>query len=156
MTQTRLQYIDYLPPLAPYELGLYISSNDISLRFDFLLFFKPFNMYTWITIFVSTMVIAIAKSLTFESNGFLYRSVAYIWTSLMGFCGQAPSDTNTIKESYRQTVFVTLLFGQIFWICYSAFLTSDLAITEKKYSFNDLKGLSNTDWRYICKSNSYF
>ena len=80
MTQTRLQYIDYLPPLAPYELGLSISSNDISLRFDFLLFFKPFNMFSWITIFVSTTVIAIAKSLILESNRFLYKSVAYIWT----------------------------------------------------------------------------
>ena len=147
MTQTRLQYIDYLPPLAPYELGLYISSNDISLRFDYLLFFKPFNMCTWITIIISSMVFALTKSLILESNGVLYKSVSYIWTSFMGFCGQASSDTNAIKESYRQTVFVTLLFGQIFWICYSAFLTSDLAITEKKYPFNDLKGLSNTEWR---------
>ena len=57
-----------------------------------------------------TKTIAITKSLILESNGFLYRSVAYIWTSLKGFCGQAPSDTNTIKESYRQTVLVTLLF----------------------------------------------
>ena len=116
MTQKRLQYIDYLPPLAPYELGLYISRNDISLRFDFLLFFKPFNMYTWITILVSTMIIAIAKSLILESNGFLYKSVSYIWTSFMGFCGQAPSSSSAIQESYRQTLFVTLLFGQIFWI----------------------------------------
>ena len=150
MTQTRLQFIDYLPPLAPYKLGLYVSSNDISLRFDFLLFSKPFNKYTWITILVSSLVIAIIKSLILESNGFLYKSVSYIWTSFMAFCGQAFSDSSVIQDlsSYRQTMFVTLLFGQIFWICYSAFLTSDLAITEKKFPFNNLKDLSNTNWRY--------
>ena len=150
MTSARLDHVDFIPTLRMYELGLYISRNAISQDTNLILFFTPFQDYLWMMIILSTLLIAVTKSFVIEwTTNPLSKIPHCFWSSLKVYFGHPPTDLQSESEPYRQIVFVSLLFGQIVWISYCAFLTSELAITEHKYPLNDLVSLSETDFRLL-------
>ena len=72
----------------------------------------------------------------------------YIWTSFIANLGgkptKAPMDS---KQSYKITIFTTLICGAVIWISYRSFLISVLSIAIKSLPFTDLKSFYETDWR---------
>ena len=71
-----------------------------------------------------------------------------IWTSFSGFLGGTPAPTPIDKKSpYKTMIIATLLCGTVVWIAYTAQLTSELALREKKYPFDDMMSFSETNWR---------
>ena len=150
ITKSRFEYIDYLFPMWEDRIGLYVRTKDISHKMDMNLFFSPFQIYVWITICISAFIIAFIKSTIVEENHKICGSFLYFLSSLKAFFGVPPSQNIAFgRDSHRLIVFVSLLFGQIVWVSYNAFLTSELAITEESLPFKDLESLSETEWRYF-------
>ena len=148
ITKSRFEYIDYLFPMWNDRIGLYVRTKDISDKMDINLFVTPFQTYVWIMIGSLAFVIGIIKSSILEEYHPISKTVFYLWSSLKAFFGVPPLQNKfSLRDSYRLIVFVSLLFGQIVWVSYNAFLTSELAITEESLPFKDLESLSETDWR---------
>ena len=148
ITKSRFEYIDYLFPMWNDRIGLYVRTKDISHKMDINLFVTPFQIYVWIMIGSLAFVIGIIKSSILEEYHPICKTVFYLWSSLKAFFGVPPlQNKSSLRDSYRLIVFVSLLFGQIVWVSYNAFLTSELAITEESLPFKDLESLAETDWR---------
>ena len=136
-----------------YLAGLYIpmTNDNLSEDFDFNTFISQFSINVWITIFIVSLSVAIVKSIL------LYRykamlsftgTVGFIWTSFIAFVGGPPKNTAIDKKIlYKIVVFTSLLSGSIVWMSYRGTLQAELSVSEKKYPFLDLNGLSKTNWR---------
>ena len=144
-------YIDYLPPVAPYEIGLYIPRIGDSENFNFTAFLQIFSDNLWIFILLSAIVIAGIKLLFlywYGSVRIFIDTVAFFWTSFIVYFGGKPTNTAIdSKRPYKILIFSSLLGGVIIWIYFRSRLTAELSVVLKKYPFNDMESFSETDWR---------
>ena len=70
-----------------------------------------------------------------------------LWTSMMANFGGKPMLSKIGHvNSYKSTIFLSLLAGLVVWISYRAFITSELSVIVAKYPFNDLESLSKTNY----------
>ena len=71
------------------------------------------------------------------------------WMSFISNFGGKPKKSQTDHLiSYKTILFAFFLDGMIIWICYRAFLTSELSSKLIKYPFNDLNSLAQSDYKY--------
>ena len=148
VTIDRSLYVDYLPPLQPYNTELYIPiSNTESI--DFGTYLAPFTSCLWIIITLMGGVFTIMKFSFLKVHGSAKKfGFDHIWTSFSGFLGGKPFPTPIDSESsYKTAIIAMLLCGTLIWISYRARLTAELSILEKKYPFKDLESFSKTNWR---------
>ena len=145
-------YIDYLPPLDPYLIGIYTPRIGDSESYDFAAFLSIFSTELWVFILVSAFFIAGIKLFLLHMHGGSVRifidTVVFLWTSFIAnFGGKPPATKLDKKPSYRIVVFTSLLCGMLIWIGYRSMLIAVFSVTYKKYPFTDLEGFSKTDWR---------
>ena len=57
-----------------------------------------------------------------------------------------PSAARISLASYKLASFVALLGAVVVWISYRSYLTSQLSVEIKKYPFNDLDSLSESNY----------
>ena len=99
---------------------------------------------------ITTLVIAVFKSgLQYKFDKLKVKNfLAFIWTSFIAYVGCKPNPTAIdSRRSYKTTVFVSLLCGMIVWMDYKSSLKAQFAVSIKKYPFQDLESLSQTNWR---------
>ena len=147
----RALYIDYLPPVTEFLCGVFIQNSDLSEHLDLDTFVAPFNYTLWMMILLSTFIIAVMKSISMKCYqqpvGF-FDWIAFMWNSFIAFFGGKPSLTKVDSNlGYKMIVFSSLLGGFIIWICYRSSLTAELAVSLKKYPFQNMDTLSKTQWR---------
>ena len=144
-------YIDYLPPVAPYEIGIYIPTIGDSENFNFMAFLQIFSNNLWILILMLAIVIAGIKLLFlywYGSVRIFIDTIAFFWTSFIVYFGGKPTNTSIdSKRPYKILIFSSLLGGVIIWIYFRSRLTAELAVVLKKLPFNDMESFSETDWR---------
>ena len=148
MTIGRAIFVDYLYPIKAITAGLYIPILDTE-RIDFETYLSPFSFILWITLALTGVTFAIWRFFLFKVHG---RGTIFgfdhIWTSFSGFLGGTPTPTPIDKNSsYKTMIIATLSCGTVVWIAYTAALTSELAVHEKKYPFDDMESFSKTNWR---------
>ena len=145
----RAIYIDYSPPISQEFQGIYIPiSNNEHITFD--TYLAPFTVLLWITLAFIGVTFSILRFLLLKVHGFeAVFGFDNIWMSFSGFLGRAPTPTLIDnKSSYKTMIMTSLLCGSVIWFAYNGALTSELAIFEKKYPFNDMESFSKTNWRY--------
>ena len=104
----------------------------------------------WKMIVVTVVAMTLFKSSILYKFSLLKMSnvFGFLWYSSTVYFGGEPSETAIdSKRTYKFVVFVSLLGGIIIWISYQSCLTAKLAVDIKKYPFNDMYSLSNTNWR---------
>ena len=70
-----------------------------------------------------------------------------LWKSVMVNFGGQPSPTIIDNfNSYKSVIITSLFGGLVIWASYNAQLTSRLSVDVKKYPFNDLDTLSQTNY----------
>ena len=154
----RYLYIDYFPPLISWINGLYIPNLEASENVDYNTFFAPFKANLWFTMIITTFVFAFIKLLIQYNYDTISMTncVGCIWTSFISYLGGKPTKSPIdCKESYKTVIFTSLICGLVIWICYRAYLTAELSITEKSHPFTDMHSFSKTDWRYILNDLSF-
>ena len=150
----RYLYIDYFPPLVSWVNGLYIPNLEASENVDYNTFFAPFKANLWFTMIITSFVFAFMKLLIQYNYATISitNCVGCTWTSFISYLGGKPTKSPIdSKESYKTVIFTSLICGLVIWICYRAYLTAELSITEKSYPFSDMHSFSKTNWRYILK-----
>ena len=107
------------------------------------LLFNPFTNLVWLCLLTTTVMITLLKFLVLNRK---VDSIGIFWESFAVNFGGSFDDSQTKKKSYKMMLFLTLLNGNVIWMCYQASLTVDLSISEPKLPFNNLEGLLNSDW----------
>ena len=128
-----------------------MTDDYLSEDFDFNTFISQFSINVWITIILVTLTVAIVKIILlyrYKSILSFTGTVGFIWMSFIAFVGGPPKNTAIDKRMlYKVVVFTSLLSGSILWMSYRGTMTAELSVSEKKYPFLDLNGLSKTNWR---------
>ena len=144
-------YIDYLPPLAPYLIGIFTPHIGDSENYNFETFISIFSTELWIVILVSTFVIAGIKLFLLHMHGsvrIFIDTIAFLWTSFIANFGGKPTSTSIdSKPSYKILIFSSLIGGFVIWSAFRSLLMAQLAIVIKKYPFTDMESFAETDWR---------
>ena len=151
MLLQRALYIDYMPPVIDYFCGIYIPNNEFSDQLDLDMFIVPFTTTLWATIFATTILIAMLKSILLFIHHVptIGDSLAFVWTTFVTFFGGKLTPTKIdSKMSYKIIVLFSFLCGIVLWGSYRAALNAKLSVTVKKYPFFDMDRLSKTNWRY--------
>ena len=148
MTIERASFVDYLPPIKPTIVGMYIPITNRYI-FDFETYLTPFSLILWMTVAFTGVTFAAWKYLLLKiHNRETIFGFDHVWTSFSGFVGGTPTATPIDKKpSYKTTILATMLCGTVVWIAYTARLTSELSIHKKKYPFHDMESVSKTNWR---------
>jgi hypothetical protein len=148
-------FVDFLPPIT-YDIGaLYIKNVENSQGLDLQAYVGPFSFVLWLVILVAaSMFTAMIFLISVSTAGFKRDQLTFLlvssrlWTCLMAYIGGKPGPSKLdTKQSYRFTIFLSLLTGSVVWISYRAFLTSELSIPIKVFPFDDFESLANTDYR---------
>ena len=154
LTITNLRYllIDYLVPLYSLATGIYIDKDSIQDSFDFAVFYKPFDKWTWTTLISASLIVAISIFFTTKilNQGNLdYLDFIDIFAkSLKANLGNASFKPNTNKFHSRQmAIFVALMTGNTIWISYKAALLSKLIEPRSEKPFHDLESLAESNYR---------
>ena len=145
----RARFIDYLPPLQSKLTEIYISTSNTEMSIDFHTYITPFTHDLWMTLVIVGIIFAALKLFFLKLHGNeKVFGFDHIWTAFSGFLGGKPNPTPIdSNSSYRVTILVTLLCSAIVWMAYRAHLSAELAISQKKYPFNDMESFSTTNWR---------
>ena len=150
VTKERKDFVDFLPPIENQFIALFIPSDNVSENMDFETFLAPFHLHLWLVIALTGFVFAALLSMMKSSNrNELAKEMLHnSWISMTVFLGGGTSlDSNIKKESQKVLIFTSLVCGYIIWICYNAFLTAELSDIEKRFPFNSLETLSQSNWR---------
>ena len=152
ITLNRINYISYLPPIEPYGCGLYIPLSFYDREnLDFTLLLKILSIYSWIGVIMITLFVSLLKiwlHYNYKTSLKLTEHFHLFWSTLMAFFGGgSPKSRIDAKPPYRITVFVFLLCTVLVWIHYRANLNAQLAVRLKRFPFNSMESLSNTDWK---------
>ena len=143
----RALYIDYLPPVLPDFVGIFIPTVDEMINMN--TFHLPYSPRMWMVIFMTAFVFTIFKIILLHNHHYvrIIDGVCFLWTSCIAFFGGKPTGTKIdSKQSYRLTIFFSLLSGFIVWSNYKAQLKATLTVVRKAYPFQDLESFSRTDW----------
>ena len=152
ITYQRHLVIDYLVPLYSLATGIYIDKDSIQDSLDFVVFYKPFDKWTWTTLTLSSLIVAISIFLTSKvlNQGNLdYLDFLDIFAkSLKANLGNASFTPNINKFHSRQmAIFVALMTGNTIWISYKAALLSKLIEPRSEKPFHDLESLAESKYR---------
>ena len=148
----RYLVIDYLVPLYGLASGIFVSEDSIQESFNFEVFQKPFDQWTWATLISSSLIVSITIFLTSKvlNQGNLdYLDFIDIFAkSLKANLGNASFTPINNKFHSRQiTIFVALMTGNIIWIVYNGALLSKLVQPRFDKPFHDLESLAKSNYR---------
>ena len=153
----RAYHVDFLPPILPHFAGLFVKNLDEeSENVELDTFIAPFKGALWATIFALMILIAISKLILLKAHVSINLNNIFdsVWTSFIVFFGGKPASSMIDSvQTYKITIYVSLLCGLIVWISYRARLTAVLSVSIKRYPFKDLESFSKTDWRYALLIN---
>ena len=148
---SRATYIDYLPPITPYYVGIYTPRIDNSENYNFKAFLSMFSTELEVCILVLAFFIAGLKLFLLYMHGSIricIDTVAFLWTSFIANFGGKPTSTLIdSKQSYRILIFSSLIGGFVIWVAFRSRLTAELSVIIKKYPFTDMESFAETDWR---------
>ena len=149
MTQTyeRSKYVDFMLPITPRIVGIFIPNMYSSEKFDWTLLASPFAIDLWIVVVVTTLVITLSRfKLTIKSLSRFFEMFATSFGAFFG--GSSCDDNQTVYKRTTKILKFSLLFsGMIIWAAYQSFLTAELLVHLKRLPFNDLDSFSQSDWR---------
>ena len=148
----RAKYIDFMPPITPFEIGLSIANLDLTEEYDYDTFISPFNLRLWNTIFVFAAMIGLTQCIIsyFHYSLTLLDFFTFTWNSFVSNFGGRCFRLNLEDiTSYKVSILTSLLGGTIIWMAYRSHLTSELSIYEQRYPFNDMESFSKTKWRLL-------
>ena len=159
MTLSRIEYIDYLPPLVTNIRGIFIpvSASTEGVLYDF--FLRPLELNLWIAILTSTLLVAFIKFWIGQSINeissikmILASGLHFFWTSFIAIFGGKPQADKLLDSihSFRMVIFTSLLCGLMIWIHFRAFLSASFQVSTQLLPFNDLDSFAASDWRYSC------
>ena len=145
----RAQHVDYLPPIFPQYVGLYLKNMEMFEVIDLDTFFMPFTIELWIMIIGMGITITLIKLIICSNCDSLDLQSIFdiLWTSFFGFFGARSSTSTDSIQSYKLTIFSSLFSGIFVWSFYRSCLTAELSVITKAYPFKDLETFSETDWR---------
>ena len=143
---SRLQFLDFLPPMAPEVASIVVPTNAVTESLDFWLFASPLHLHLWIAILGTVFALATAKMVMLDGCK-CFKLNQYLWSTVKAYLGEASNETCNAKSSVQILVLTSLLAGYVIWTSYNAFLTSELMVKEKEYPFVDMESLSSTDWK---------
>ena len=149
----RAIYVDFMPPLTPYELGLFIPDIGSKEEFDLDIFINPMRADLWFGLLTLILILSTIKLFIsyFHYKVSLDDIFTLVWSTFAAFWGSKPFAHKIDPiPSYKMTIFTSLLCGTIIWIAYRSSLTSELSIVIDTYPFSDLESFSNTEWKYVC------
>ena len=154
LLHSRFLVIDYLTPIARYKGGIFTDKDSIKETFDFEVFHKPFDKWTWTTLISSSFTLSISiflisKVLNLQGNLKCNLNFIEIFAkSLKANLGNASLTPITNKfESLQMVIFIALITGNIIWIAYSGALLSKLIEPTFDKPFHDLKSLAESNYR---------
>ena len=152
ITYNRYLVIDYLVPLVSFPNGIFIKKDSIQESLDFEVFQKPFDKWTWTTLFSSSLMVTI--SIVFISKALNQENLSCInlmnifTKSLQANLGSASFiSINNKLHSIQLVTFVSLITGNIIWIAYNGALLSKLVEPRFDKPFYDLDSLAKTNYR---------
>ena len=155
ITLERVEYLNFMIPMSQNYGSIFISQNSVVEEIDFgLTFAGPFQIDLWIILVISVVMITLAKIIVFivHQQMDMYQLFDAFWNSFtlyLGGNGTIPEYSKKLIKSYKLIIVLSLLFGNIVWIGYQAFLTAQLASITKQMPFTDLESLSKTDWTLV-------
>ena len=146
--------IDFLPPIWNHIGGIYIRKKSLKQGFDFTVFFRPLDKFTWVLILVSSIFVSILIVLSWI---ILYSNVYNIpnpfkvfLVTLKAFFGSSSFDPLLTDgmETHRVILFTTLLMGNVVWLTFNGSLLSELIVPKVEKPFHNLQTLLETNYRY--------
>ena len=152
ITYDRYLVIDYMVPYGSYPNGIFVNKVSIQESFDFEVFYKPFDSWTW-TILISTSLI-ITTSIVLTSKFLNHQNLTchnfmdIFAKSLKANLGNASFTPITNRfHSQQMAMFVALMTGNIIWIAYNGALLSKLIEPTFDKPFHDLESLADSNYR---------
>ena len=155
ITYSRQFVIDFLPPIWNHIGGIYIRKKSLKQGFDFTVFFRPLDKFTWVLILVSSIFV----SIFIVFLGIILRSNVYnipnpfkvFLVTLKTFFGSSNFDPLLTDgmETHKVILFTTLLMGNVVWLTFNGSLLSELIVPKVNTPFHDLQTLLKTNYRYV-------
>ena len=148
----RYLVIDYMFPIDEYKRGIFINRDSFKESFDFGVFHKPFDKWTWTTLVLSSLMVTIiifltSKILNQEKNNYIHFFDIFE-KSLKANFGNASFEPITDKfQSVQMVIFVAMIIGNIIWIAYNGALLSKLIEPRFEKPFQDLESLAKSNYR---------
>ena len=154
-TLTRSQIVTFLPAVYFPTQRIVIPLTAVTESLDLTTFIRPFHILSWIVLFLTIVIVTLARLVFFERIQDLHlKSLKHLWDSFaVHFSGTSQNLGTSIygyslgQRPYNTLLITSLLSGYIIWTSYNASLTSELLVREKSLPFTDLESLSLTDWR---------
>ena len=150
----RYLVIDYLVPILGFPSGIFVSKDSIQESYDFEVFLKPFDKWTWTTLISSSLIITISIFITSNflnhQNLTCHNFMDIFAKSLKANLGSASFTTPVANKfhSLQMIIFVALMAGNIIWIGYNGALLSKLIEPRFVRPFHDLESLAESNYRY--------
>ena len=155
ITYSRQIVIDFLPQIWNQNGGIYIRKKSLKQGFDFTVFFRPLDKFTWILILVSSIFVSLLIVFSWIILHFNISTIPnpfkVFLVTLKAFFGSAHFDsilTNGM-ETHKVILFTTLLMGNVVWLTFNGSLLSELIVPKVNKPFHDLHSLLKTNYRYI-------
>ena len=156
MTLSRIDYIDYFPPLFTNIRGIFIpvTASTEGVLYDF--FLRPLEFNLWIVTLTCILLVACIKfwigqsiNETSSASMILASGLHFFWTSFIAIFGGKPQAEKLLDSihSFRMVIFTSLLSGLIIWIHFRAFLSASFQVSTQLLPFNDLDSFAASDWR---------
>ena len=142
MNYERHLVMEFLIPVAPADLGVFIKKRTVAVGLDFDVFIKPFDKWTWFAILSSsfvTFLLIVAIKKYFEGDGMsLIKSLDVFATTLQSHCGSPNLESfGGRRVSLKIIIFVSVLMGNIVWMSYNGALLSELITIRDIKPFYD-------------------
>ena len=152
ITNDRYLVIDYLVPLYSNLNGIFVKKNSIQESFDFEVFYKPFDKWTWTVLISSSFILTISIVLTSKflnhQNLTCHNFMDIFAKSLKANLGNASFTPITNQfHSEHIAIFVALMTGNVIWIAYNGALLSKLIEPRFEKPFHDLESLAESNYR---------
>ena len=148
----RYLVIDYMVPIDRYQSGIFINKDSFKESFDFDVFHKPFDKFTWTALISSSLIVAISIFFTSkvlnQGNHNYLDFVDIFGKSIQANFGHTSFPTISNKfQSLQIVIFVSLITGNIIWIDYNGALLSKLIEPRFDKPFQDLESLAKSNYR---------
>ena len=152
ITYDRYLVIDYLVPYDSYPNGIFVNKDSIQESFDFEVFYKPFDKWTWTVLISSSFIVTISIVLTSKflnhQNLTCHNFMDIFAKSLKANLGNASFTPITNQfHSQHMAIFVALMTGNVIWIAYNGALLSKLIEPRFEKPFHDLESLAESNYR---------
>ena len=143
----RYLVIDYLQPIATSSGGVFVKNEALEEGYDFEVFWKQFETWTWITLIFTSVIISFCIIFILKvSGGGMIKlfpiAFVIILKSLKTNLGNDSFEplrdqVTSLKISY----FTALLMGNIVWLAYNGALLSELITPNIVKPFHNWESL---------------